>query len=103
MELSPSGGTVICLGPAARGLSGVNGIYGAENGNKQTCLARDVLHEITYILLVVRVVPCVRHPKIYLLGSIKIKLWILRANFFFESLLVTGPSDRTLCSIIDRL
>jgi hypothetical protein len=26
--------------------------------------ARDVLHEITYILLVVRVVPCVRHPEI---------------------------------------
>jgi len=28
------------------------------------CPARDLLHEIAYILLVMRVVPCVRHPEI---------------------------------------
>jgi hypothetical protein len=59
---------VICPGSAALEFSGVDGIYGAKNGNKQACPARDVLHEITYILLVVRVVRCVRHPEINYCG-----------------------------------
>jgi hypothetical protein len=58
---------VICgPGPTVLGLSGVDGIYGAERGNKQSLSHESVLHEVTYILLVMRVGQCVRHP--YLFG-----------------------------------
>ena len=38
----------------------------------KACPVRDGLHEITYILLVVRVVPCIRHPEIIYLGVLSI-------------------------------
>ena len=38
----------------------------------KVCPMRDGLHEITYILLVVRVVPCVCHPEIIYLGVLSI-------------------------------